>query len=137
MRQRDAEVGEDEAGEAGAIEAAAGRRAAVAVADADQVTGVRDELGLARSGVIGPRGASERTAGAGGDEGDEDEHEQRKTNAIRHKRLPSGAARTETAAPRRPLADPMSATRQPRRHPPPPPPAPPPPPHPPPARLPP
>src|SRR3954467_5501496 len=94
-------AGKEEAGEAGAVEAAAGRRAAVAVADADQVTRVRDELGLARSGVLGARGASEGAARGGGDEGDEDEHEQRKTNAIRHKRLPSGAARTERAAPRR------------------------------------
>ena len=94
VRQRDPEVREDEAGEARAVEAAARRGAAVAVTDAEQMAGVGDDASLARGRVLGACGGAECSAGAGGDEGDEHEYEQRKANAIRHKRLPSGAART-------------------------------------------
>src|SRR3954451_18469296 len=77
VRQVEAEPVVDEADEAGAIEAGAGRRAAVAVAGTEQVARHRDG---ARADDVGARlhGRLRRCmAGAGDENGTENEREQR------------------------------------------------------------
>ena len=100
MRQRDPEVGVDEAREAGAVEAGAGRDASVDVADAQVAAGEVHEVrpaggaGDENAGV----GAEDR---AGADEsagGGDHDREQRKLNATSHRESPLGRGGTRIAA---------------------------------------
>src|SRR5207253_1447294 len=96
VRQHDPEVGVDEPGEARAVEAAPGGRAAIGVWDAEEVAGepnhcrllVGNDGGARDDGQVMAVDGAKCSADARGDTAGDDEDEQRKANAIGHREAP-------------------------------------------------